>query len=366
VKNAFRELRRRPQRFFAVTAALVVLTILLLFLGALLDGLYIGATGAFRAQKATLFVYASDANDSAIRSRISPETRAQVEGVAGVKTVGGLGISLLGAKVPGETDLADAAVIGYEQAPNGVPAPPPSGSAWADRRLEAFGVKQGQTLKVGPQGIPIKVAGWVEDTNYLLQGALWTDSATWHRVQNASRPDSQFAPGEFQILVVDTTGDANAVARRIDAATDGATKTLTKEAAILASPGTRQQKSTFNGIIGVAFVVVGLVVALFFALLTIERVPIYGVLKALGTTNRRLVAGVLLQAIVVAVVAFVVGALVTYGLTLLAPARIPLLLQSSRAITTLAGLIITAAIGGALSLRRIARIDPVTAIGTGT
>lgn len=366
MKNAFRELRRRPQRFVAVTAALVVLTILLLFLGALLDGLYIGATGTFRAQKASLFVYASDANDSAIRSRISPETRAQVEGVDGVTSVGGLGISLLGAEVPGEQDLADAAVIGYQQPADGIPAPPPAGSAWADRRLEGFGVKQGQTLKVGPQGVPIKVAGWVEDSNYLLQGALWVDPATWRNTQNASRPDSQFAPGEFQILVVDTTGDAAAVAKRIDAATDGATKTLTKEEAILASPGTRQQKSTFNGIIGVAFVVVGLVVALFFALLTIERVPIYGVLKALGTTTRRLVAGVLLQAIVVAVVAFVVGALVTYGLTLILPARIPLLLQSSRAITTLVGLIITAAIGGALSLRRIARIDPVTAIGTGT
>ena len=81
--------------------------------------------------------------------------------------------------MPGETDLADTAVIGYQQAPDGVPAPPPAGGAWADRRLEAFGVKQGQTLKVGPQGVPITVKGWVEDTNYLLQGALWVDSETW-------------------------------------------------------------------------------------------------------------------------------------------------------------------------------------------
>ena len=237
MKNAFRELRRRPQRFLAVTAALVVLTVLLLFLGALLDGLYIGATGAFRAQKASLFVYASDANDSAIRSRIGPATRAQVEGVPGVTTVGGLGISLLGAKVPGETDLADTAVIGYQRAADGVPAPPPTGSAWADRRLEGFGVEQGDVLEVGPQKVRIKVAGWVEDTNYLLQGALWTDAETWRRTQNASRPDAQFTPGEFQILVVDSSGDAHAVAKRIDAATDGATTTLTKEEAILASPG---------------------------------------------------------------------------------------------------------------------------------
>jgi putative ABC transport system permease protein len=366
MKNALRELRRRPQRFGAVVAALVVLTILLLFLGGLLDGLYIGATGAFRAQQASLFVYSADANDSAIRSRIPPEVRARVETVPGVRAAGGLGISLVGARVPGQRDLADAAVIGYERRPQGVPAVPPAGSAWADRRLEAFGVRLGQTLALGPGRIPIRVRGWVEDTNYLLQGALWVAPATWRSVQNASRPDAQFGPGTFQMLVVDTTGDATAVGHRIDRATAGATKTLTKGAAILASPGTRQQKSTFNGIIGVTFAVVGLVVALFFALLTIERVPIYGVLKALGTTTRRLVAGVLLQAVVVATVAFTVGGLITIGLTHLLPAHIPLLLVGSRAVTTFVGLVATAAIGGALSLRRIARIDPVTAIGTGT
>ncbi|MGZ4675269.1 MAG: FtsX-like permease family protein [Acidimicrobiia bacterium] len=366
MRIAWRELRRRPQRFAAVTAALVVLTILLLFLGGLLDGLYVGATGAFRAQRASLFVYSADANDSVIRSRVDTRLRDRVDSVPGVDAVGGLGISLVGAKVPGRADLADAAVIGYQRRPHGVPAVPPPGSAWADRRLHAFGVEIGQTVEAGPRRVRLRIRGWVEDTNYLLQGALWVAPGTWRSVQNLSRPDSQFPPGAFQVLVVQTTGNAAAIARRIDRATAGATKTLTKGAAILASPGTRQQKSTFNGIIGVTFVVVGLVVALFFALLTIERLPIYGVLKALGTTTRHLVAGVLLQAVVVATAAFALGGIVTVAITRLLPARIPLLLVGSRAVTTFGGLVLTAAIGGALSLRRIARVDPVTAIGTGT
>ncbi|MBK5287946.1 MAG: ABC transporter permease [Acidimicrobiia bacterium] len=366
MRNALRELRRRPRRFFAITAALTLLTVLLLFLGGLLDGLYLGGTGALRAQRADVVVYSADANDSIIRSRIGPELRRAVESVPGVVGVGGLGVSLLGAVVPGESDLADAAVIGYQRAPIGVPAVPPAGEAWADRRLEAFGVRQGMTLKLGPQQAPIKVRGWVEDTNYLLQGALWVAPATWRDVQNASRPDAQFLPGTFEILVAEGPGDAAGLARRIDAATDGATKTLTKDEAVLASPGTRQQKSTFNGIIFVTFAVVGLVVALFFALLTLERAPIYGVLKALGTTTRRLFAGVLVQGFALVAIAFAVGGLVTLGIVNLLPARIPLQLVGSRAITTFVGLMITGAIGSALSLRRIARIDPVTAIGTGT
>jgi putative ABC transport system permease protein len=256
--------------------------------------------------------------------------------------------------------------MGYQLPPEGVPAPPPRGEAWADRRLEAFGVHQGDTLRLGPRRTPIVVRGWVDDTNYLLQGSLWVRASTWRAVQNANRPDSRFPPGTFPVLVVDGRGDAAALARRIDAATGGATETLTKDEAVLASPGTRQQQSTFNGIIGVTFLVVGLVASLFFALLTLERTPIYGVLKALGTTTRRLVAGVLLQAVVLATVAFLVGGLITLGLGAVVPARIPLQLEASRAVTTFVGLVLTAAIGGAISLRRIARIDPVAAIGTGT
>jgi len=361
---ALRELRRNPRRFVTATFVLTFLVILLLFLGGLLDGLYLGSTGALRAQRADVIVYAADANDSIIRSRIDPGLRAQVEGAEGVTSVAGLGLTLVGTTVPGRSELVDTAVIGYEQAPRGVPAPPPAGEAWADRRLAAFGVRQGQVLGVGPQKVPVKVRGWVDDTNYLLQGALWVEPSTWRHVQETSRPDARVAGNTFQVLVVNGTKPAAQLARNIDTATNGKTKTLTKSEAVLSSPGTREQKSTFTGIIGVTFLVVALVVALFFVLLTIERIALYGMLKAIGVPTSRLVAGLLVQALVIAIVAFVVGELVTLGLARVIPAQVPLALEPSRAVTTFVGIIIAAAFGGLVSLRRIVRTDPITAIGT--
>ena len=360
---ALRELRRNPRRFVTATVVLTLLVVLLLFLGGLLDGLYLGSTGALRAQRADVIVYSSDANDSIIRSRIEPELRAAVEKVPGVTDVSGLGITLTGTTVPGHKDLVDTAVIGYEQPVRGVPAPPPVGEAWADRRLEAFGVHRGQVLGVGPKQIPVKVRGWVKDTNYLLQGALWVEPSTWRRVQETSRPDARVANDSFQVLAVSGTPPPDRLARRIDSATNGSTKTLTKSDAVLSSPGTREQKSTFAGIIDVTFLVVALVVALFFVLLTIERTALYGVLKAIGAPTSRLVAGLLLQALVIGVVAFVLGEALTLVLARVMPAQIPLTLQPSRAVTTFVGIILAAAFGGLVSLRRIARTDPITAIG---
>ena len=86
---ALRELRRNPRRFVTATIVLTLLVVLLLFLGGLLDGLYLGSTGALRAQRADVIVYSADANDSIIRSRIDAETRAEVEKTPGVTEVGG-------------------------------------------------------------------------------------------------------------------------------------------------------------------------------------------------------------------------------------------------------------------------------------
>ena len=366
MRIALRELRRRPGRFATATVVLTLLVVLLLFLGGLLDGLFLGSTGALRAQQADVVVYASEARTSVLRSRIEPATTDEVAAVDGVDEVGGLGVALLGATVPDRADVADVAVFGYQVPPAGVPEPPAPGQAWADRSLQDEGVAVGQTLVVGPAGVPIEVVGWVDDTSYLLQGALWTTPDTWREVQNANRPDAAVGPGVFQVLVASGSLPPDELAARIDAATDGATETLTKDEAVLSLPGTREQNATFTSIIGTTFAIAGVVVALFFALLTLERVPVYGLLKAIGTPTRSLLAGLLVQAVVVSAVAFAIGFALVAALAAGIPSGVPVRFEASRAVTTLVGILATAVIGGALSLRRVVKVDPASAIGSGS
>ena len=367
VKLPLRELRRNPNRFLVATVVLAFLSTLLLFLGGLLDGLYLGSTGAIRAQKADAIVYSSSARDSFLRSRITPEIRAQVEALDGVTDVGGIGFVLLGAQVPGETDLADVAVAGYELAPKGVPAPPADGLGVADSRLQDQGVSKGDTILVGPAETPITITGFVDDTGYLLQGSVWVNLTTWRAVQNANRPDSAAAEGVVQALVVRGQPPATSslsFTDAIDAATDGATKSLTVDDAVLALPGVKQQKATFNQIIYTTLFVVLAVVGLFFSLLTLERIGLYGVLKAIGATTRRLFLGVLIQAVIVAVIAFAIGSALAIGAAAALPAKVPLQLIPSRFVFTFSGLLVAAILGSAISLRRVTKVEPASAIGT--
>ena len=152
MRLALREMRRRPGRFATAAVLLTLIAMLLMLLGGLLDGLIQRSTGAIRAQRADLVVFSATAEKSFLRSRITPEVRAQVAAVPGVTSVGGIGVTQLGARVPGNgpRDLVDVALFGYQEAPDGVPAPPQPGEAYADSILQDDGVERGDTLRLGP------------------------------------------------------------------------------------------------------------------------------------------------------------------------------------------------------------------------
>lgn len=361
------ELRRKPLRFAIAGSSLVLLSVLLLFLGGLLDGLFIGSTGLLRSQPGELVVYSSDAKDSLIRSRIDPEVRAQVEAVPGVSATGGIGVALVGGELPGETDLVNLSVTAFQLPVSSMPSDVDlaADQALADRSLEAFGVHVGDTVLVGSAKTPITVTGWVSDTDYLQQGGFFVQPDTWRQVLADSRPDSNLPPDTFQALTVelDSGADATAVADAIDAATAGATSTLTKSEAVQALPGIKEQNSTFNAIIYVTLFVAGLVVALFFALLTLERIGLYSVLKAVGASSRQIFGGVVVQAVIVALVSFVIGGILMLGLTQVLPAEIPVAVVPARGLQIAIGLVVMSALGAAVSLRRVVRVDPASAIG---
>jgi putative ABC transport system permease protein len=367
MKLAVRELVRAPGRFVTAAAILTLISLLLMFLGGLLDGLLQASTGAVRAQSGDLIVYTDSSKASLLRSRIDVETGAVVEGVDGVVEVGGLGVVQLGARVPGNgpRDLAGVALFGYEIAPSGVPdTAPPLGEAYADDILEADGVEVGMQILLGPARSPVTIVGFVDDTAYNAQGSLWASPETWRTVTAVNRPDERLGDGVFQSLVVRTDGDARRVAAAIDAAT-GSTETLTIDEAVDAIPGVKEQRNTFNQIIGVTVVIALVVVALFFALLTVERTSLYGVLKAIGARSRTLFLGLVVQAGAVSLVAAVIaGVGVTVLDALIPPGSIPLAITPARIVVSTVLLLVAAVIGCAFSLRRVLRVDPAAAIGS--
>ena len=360
---ALKELRRRPGRFATATVIIALIAILLMFLASLLDGLIRSSTGAIRAQDADAIVYSSSAQASFPRSRIEVDVRRQIEALPGVDDVGGIGLVQLGARVPGNgpRDLANVAMFGYELAPDGVPAPPADGQAYADEVLEFDGVEEGMTILLGPARTPVEIIGFVSDTSFNGQGGLWTNESTWRSTLTENRPDAQLADGVWQALVV--RGD-DGLPDLIDAATSGATDSYTVDGAVNAIPGVEEQQGTFNQIIGVTIAVALVVIGLFFALLTVERLSLYGVLKALGAKSSTIFGGLMVQAVAVTLIASSIAAVLVVLLDVIVPpGAIPIYVSAGSILSSVALLLLAAAVGCSFSLRRVLNVDPASAIG---
>ncbi len=363
MKLAWRELRRAPGRFFTAGTILTLLAVLLMFLGSLLDGLLSQASQGVAIQDGDAIVFSAASHGSFIRSRIDGQTQMAISTIEGITDSGGLSVVLLGGRIPGtgEREVSNVAVWGYELAPRGVPAPPPSGHAWADRALEADGLEIDDTIMVGPARTPVIIDGWVENTSYHGQPGLWANLATWHEVIVANRPGARLADDAVQAVVI--RGESAGI-NHINTQLGDTVSALTVDETVAAIPGFTAQQSTFNQIQGVTIMIALVVAALFFALLTVERIPLYGVLKAIGSRSRTLFIGLVFQAIVVTISASLIAAVAVIAIdAVIPPGSVPLAVSPVRLLFSAVLLIAAAAVGCGFSLRRILRVDPASALG---
>ncbi|MEZ5115200.1 MAG: ABC transporter permease [Candidatus Nanopelagicales bacterium] len=362
---ALNEIRRSKGRFASIVSALSLIVFLVLILGALSDGLFYGSTGAIRSSNATAYAFSEEAEGSLVRSTLPAADVAELAAAPGVEQASPVGLLLTGGTGPqGEVDLA---VVGVDPEGAGVPTtlregrlpePGEDGAAAVDSRLLEEGVAVGSTLTVGD--VPVEVVGIVTDASYQLQPTVWTTVDTWRAMRDAVRPELRGQDDVVSAVALRTAEGADLAA--VAAAVPG-TAVLGAEATGLAIPGVEQQKSTLSAIIYTTLAVAALVVALFFALLILEKRELFAALKALGTSTGRLGVGVIVQAVVASAVGVVVGALAARLLGAAIPPAVPTLFRTETLVTIAIFTVVAGVVGAAFSLRRIARIDPATAIG---
>lgn len=365
MRLAWRELFRRPKSFAVPVGTLVLLALLLLYPSAILDGVVGDATAAMRNAQADLVVYARDANGVILRSRIEPSVRAGVSDVAGVDTVATFDVALFTGKVGGGDEPVGFAVLtSDEEIGDEVPAP---GEAYADSSLRGrAGLEEGSEISLGPFRVPVRVVGFTRGTNLLFSGGLVVDKSTWLAAYGQQPTDDsttvRTAASQALLVTLEAGADTGDVADAIDDATGGETQTMTRSAAVQAMPGVEQQASTFGYIRIVTLVVALVVVGLFLSFVTLERAPLYAVMKALGASSGQIFFGMVAQVVFITDLALYAAALATWGLTSL-PIDLPTEMRMARFIETAVALRVAAVVGSALSLRRVVRVDPADAIG---
>jgi putative ABC transport system permease protein len=91
-----------------------------------------------------------------------------------------------------------------------------------------------------------------------------------------------------------------------------------------------------------------------------DHLPEYATLKAMGYSNRYVSGVVIQQAVILAVLGFVPGAILSWWLyrVIGGATRLPMTLDGERGVTVLALTVAMCAVSGTLALRKVRRLDP--------
>lgn len=361
---AWREVRRARLRFLLLTGAVGFLTLLIVFQQALLTGLVTEFVGGLRNQDADVLVYGDTARQN-VQGSVVPEGAVDaVAALDGVADAGPFGVGTFTIR-RGDGGLDDAVVIGHRLDGPGAPADLAGGRRPA-RDGEVVGSRNdfdvGDEIEVvgaGDQTVRLEVVGVADSISLSVTPSVFGSFETYRRIRVAGNPDARFVPASAVAVAVDDGAAPGEVAARIQGAVDGV-EALTRQEAEDRSPGVASVRQSFQIVVVLVYLVVALVTGFFFLILTTQKADSLTLLRALGAPRRPLVGALLVQVAGITLGGLVVGVALSQA-ALGAGPGIEASIDPGAVIATGVVLLVLALLAATGSVRRVLRIDPVSA-----
>jgi putative ABC transport system permease protein len=382
VHLALKEIWRNRGRFLLFSMVVALITVLVLFIAALGEGLGSGNREYIEKLNADLIAYQDTARLSIPASRVDCTTRRAIRAVEGVRDVGPIGFTSASIPMGDRAEPQDVSLIGVEP---GKPGEPPVVRGAGLLRSSADEVIIDRTvalmtrLRVGDQLVirttqgneyefyTLQVVGITDSRKYSIRPSVFVPIVTWDKI----RPKAAVGPGEddpaCNVIAVQLEDPAQIdPMRQLLQARVSRIEAVDRQTAYESTPGYTEQQSTLATQNAFAILIGVLVIGGFFQIQTLQKVPQIGMLKAIGTPNSTVAIAAIIQIIAVTLVGIAIGGLATWGLSLGLPPNIPIIFELRSGVTALVSLLLTGPIGGLVSIRYSLRVEPLTALGLGS
>jgi putative ABC transport system permease protein len=375
---SFKEIWRNKGRFFLFSLVIALITVLVLFIAALAEGLATANKEYLEKMNADLLVFQENTDLSTTSSRLSRSRMNDLLRVPGVEEVGPVGFSNSKIIFDDGLETIDVALIGVE---SGKPGSPPvfvgdeirsnrGNVVVLDETLAAeAGLNVGDQITIRSiqgteeQYFTLEVVGITDSRQYFFLPSIFVPFRTWDQI----KPQPAVGVGNENItnILAVRLQDGNnweSMAVNIQNQVEGV-EAVDKKTAYEAAPGYQAQQSTLDTQRGFSLLIGVLVIGGFFQIQTLQKVPQIGVLKAIGTANRTVALAVILQIILVTVFGVILGTLVSLALAVGIPGNVPIIFTGSSVILAILSLLLIGPIGGIVSVRLALRVEPLRALG---
>lgn len=376
---AIKEVIRNRGRFFLVALVIALITLLVLFIAALGEGLANGNRQYVANLDAQLVVFLEKSDYIISSSRLETNTARSIRRVDGVDDAGAIYTS--STEIVSLDEPLKVSLLGAEP---GRPGMPPIVAGREFRSGEAretvidqqvayrTGIQIGDVIEVrSTQGVDdeffeLKVVGLVSGQSYFFQPTIFVPPSTWEKIRPQS--DSELSsdtpfPNIVAVRLTDPSQADMMMTRLVERVpnievTDIET-TINNIPGYSAQQGTVQAQGFFTLLIGI------LVIGGFFQIQILQKVPQIGVLKAIGSSNGMVGLSAVIQIIIVTALGVGIGGGLTYLFSLGFPPTIPLVFNGARSLIAVALLLAIGPAGGMVSIIYAVRIEPLKALRLG-
>ncbi len=377
---SLKEIWRHRGRFLLVSLVIALITLLVLFIAGLAEGLGAGNIEYLSKLDADLIVFQENSQLSIGASRLDRSKLNDVARIDGVQAVGPIGVSDATIVFADGSKPLNVSLLGVEPGrPGDVPVK--QGRTFESRRANEVVVDLNAALRANLKvGAPLvlktvqgtkeelhtlTVVGISDGQQYFLRPSVFVPDMTWDKIRTkGAEPGSNELT--YNVFAVKLRDPAQAkdllkiIPQRVERV-----ETADLVTAYRKTPGYAEQQATLDTQRIFTLIIGMLVIGGFFQIQTLQKVPQIGMLKAVGAPSRTVALASIVQVTIVTMIGVAIGAAATWMLAANFPVTVPIVFKANSTVAALVSLLLIGPIGGLVSVRYSLRIEPLRALGLG-
>ena len=374
---ALKEVWRNRGRFFLVSLVIALITLLVLFIAGLGEGLGTNNREYVSKLDGQLVVFLEKADFIISASRLNQNTLRAVRRVTGVADAGPISASNTAIMLPNDKVLK-VSMLGVESGRPGTPTISTGRTFLTDQAREVIidqRVLQRSEIKLGDiitirstqgtkdQFFDLKVVGTTSGQAFFFQPSIFVPPYVWERIRPKAEAEINNLTPAINVIVVKLSDPSQAAAMTeklrqsvLNIEVGDIQTTINNIPGYTAQQGTVQTQGFFTLLIGV------LVIGGFFQIQILQKVPQIGVLKAIGASNFVIGVASIIQISVITAIGVAIGGLMTYVFSLGFPPTVPISFNGTASALAILALLAIGPLGGLVSVFYAVKIEPLKAL----